>query len=58
MAHTKLKTEFESGRGYTKEDWEAVSDNPEWTEADFRAAKPFAEALPELAGKIRRSSGL
>ena len=32
----------------------ADSDNPEWTEEDFRDAKPFAEALPELAASLRR----
>lgn len=35
----------------------ADSDNPEWTEADFRNAKPFAEAFPELAAKLRRTRG-
>ena len=25
------------------------SDNPEWTSEDFRRAKPFAKAFPELA---------
>ena len=35
-------------------------DNPEWTEEDFREAKPFAEVFPELAEKIeemRRARG-
>jgi len=27
-------------------------DNPEWTEEDFRKAKPFAEVFPELLEKI------
>jgi uncharacterized protein (DUF4415 family) len=34
-----------------------VSDNPEWTKADFARAKPFAEALPELAASIRKGRG-
>lgn len=38
---------------YTQADMDAVSDNPEWTEADFAAARPFAEAFPELASKMR-----
>lgn len=45
-------TRFEPGKGYSKEDWDAVSDNPEWTEEDLRNARPFAEALPELAASI------
>ena len=48
------KANFEEGRGYTKADWDEVSDNPEWTEEDFRNAKPFAEIFPELAASIRR----
>ena len=49
--------EFEPGRGYTKEDWEAVSDNPEWTEKDFAEAKPLSEFDPELFASIVRSRG-
>ena len=30
-------------------------DSPEWTEGDFRKAKPFREALPELATAIDRA---
>ncbi|GJD56798.1 BrnA antitoxin family protein [Methylobacterium dankookense] len=45
---------FKEGRGYTREDWDAVSDNPEWTEADVRAARPFAEVFPEMAAAIRK----
>jgi len=32
-------------------------DNPEWTEEDFKDARPFAEVFPELAESIRRSRG-
>jgi uncharacterized protein (DUF4415 family) len=35
----------------------ADPDNPEWTEEDFRNAKPFAEVFPELMESIRRSRG-
>ncbi|WBO22099.1 BrnA antitoxin family protein [Sphingomonas abietis] len=38
---------------YTQADLDAVSDNPEWTAADFAEAKPFAEAFPELAQSKR-----
>ena len=29
-------------------------ENPEWTKQDFARARPFAEALPEVAASIRR----
>lgn len=45
---------YKPGQGYTKKDWDAVSDNPEWTKEDFAKAKPFAEVFPELAASIRR----
>ncbi|MFP3542675.1 BrnA antitoxin family protein [Rhizobium sp. SIMBA_035] len=32
-------------------------DNPEWTEEDFKNARPFAEVFPELAESIRRARG-
>lgn len=51
--HPTLR-EFTPGRGYTKEDWDAV-DSPELTEEELRTARPFAEAFPELAESIRRS---
>jgi uncharacterized protein (DUF4415 family) len=44
-------------KNYTARDMRAVSDNPEWTKADFAKAKPFAEALPELAASIRKGRG-
>lgn len=40
-------------RGYTDEDLAAVSDNPEWTEEDFVAARPFKEVFPELAASLK-----
>jgi len=57
MAKPKLSDEFVPGRGYSREDWDAVSDNPEWTEEEFRKARPFAEVFPELAESIRRTRG-
>lgn len=51
MARAKT---YRPGRGYTKADWDAVSDNPEWTKEDFAKARPFAEVFPELAALIRR----
>jgi uncharacterized protein (DUF4415 family) len=35
-------------KSYTASDMRAVSDNPEWTEADFAKAKPFNEVFPNL----------
>jgi uncharacterized protein (DUF4415 family) len=57
MTKREILTEFVPGRGYTKEDWDEVSDNPEWTEEDIKNARPFAEVFPELAEQIRRSRG-
>ena len=44
-------------KGYGARDLREVSDNPEWTKEDFAKAKPFAEALPDLAASIRRGRG-
>ena len=38
-------------------DLHEVSDNPEWSRKDFAKARPFAEALPELAASIRKGRG-
>ncbi len=32
-------------------------ENPEWTEEDFKNARPFAEVFPDLAESIRRARG-
>jgi uncharacterized protein (DUF4415 family) len=42
---------------YTQEDWNEVSDNPEWTAEDFAKARPFAEVFPEMAAAIKRGRG-
>ena len=44
-------------KGFSARDLREVSDNPEWTRKDFAKAKPFAEALPELAASIRKGRG-
>ena len=44
-------------KGYTARDLREVSDNPELTKKDFAKAKPFAEALPDLAASIRKGRG-
>lgn len=53
----KKMREFEPGHGFTKEDWDEVSDNPEWTAKDFAEARPFAEVFPEMAESIKRTRG-
>jgi uncharacterized protein (DUF4415 family) len=57
MAKRKLLKEFVPGRGYSREDWDEVSDNPEWTEEDLKQARPFSEVFPDLAESITRSRG-
>jgi uncharacterized protein (DUF4415 family) len=42
---------------YSPADLAEVSDNPELTKADIAEMRPFAEALPELAAKLRRARG-
>jgi hypothetical protein len=36
-------------KGYSTRDLRDVSNTPELTKKDFAKARPFAEALPELA---------
>jgi len=48
---------FRPGRGYSQEDWDEVSDNPELTDEELAEMRPFAEVFPELAESIRRSRG-
>ena len=50
MPNTKKK-------GYSARDLREVSDSPELTKEDFAKAKPFAEALPDLAASIRKGRG-
>ncbi|MEK9213132.1 BrnA antitoxin family protein [Sphingomonas sp. 2378] len=42
---------------YTQADMDAVSDNPELTDAQLASARPFAEALPAIAAEIQRGRG-
>ena len=48
---------FTPGRGYTKADWDAVSEDGDASPADLASAKPFTEAFPDLAASARRSRG-
>ena len=53
----KLMKEFEPGHGFTKEDWDEVSDNPPLTDEQLAAMKPFAEVFPDLAASVKRTRG-
>lgn len=57
MTKAKKHTEFTAGHGYTQTDWDTVSDTPELTAEQLAQAKPFAEAFPDLAEKMRRTRG-
>lgn len=50
----KLQKEFVPGQGYTKQDWDEVSDNPELTEEELAQFRPFAEVFPDLAASIQQ----
>ena len=56
MKHHKLDKEFIPGKGYTKEDWDAV-DSPPATDEQLAQARPFADVFPELAESIRKNIG-
>ena len=48
---------YKGGKGSTRKDWNAVSDNSKLTDEQMSKAKPFAEALPDLAASIRKGRG-
>ena len=52
----KQQNSFKPGQGYTRKDWDDV-ESPELTAEEFAKAKPFAEALPDLASAIRKGRG-
>lgn len=56
MTRRKIDTEFTAGKGFTREDWDAV-DSPVLTDAQIASARPFAEIFPEVAEEIRRNLG-
>lgn len=49
--------EFEPGHGFTKEDWDEVSDSPEATPEQLAQAKSFEEVFPEFAAKLKAMRG-
>ena len=60
MTKRKLLTEFVPGRGYTKEDWDAV-DSPELTDEELASMRPAREVLPpeffEMVERERKARG-
>ncbi|MGB3026745.1 BrnA antitoxin family protein [Paradevosia shaoguanensis] len=52
-----MTDKMKPGQGYTQEDWDAVSDNPEISKSQLSRARPFTEAFPELAEKMRNTGG-
>lgn len=52
----QLQPEFQPGRGYTKEDWDAV-DSPELTDEELSQIRPFREVFPEMYEALQRSRG-
>ena len=52
----KRQKSFKPGSGYNKKDWDDVQ-SPELTDEQMAKAKPFAEALPDLAASIRKGRG-
>ena len=54
MTRKKSTAERDEARGYTDADLAEVMDNPEWTDEELAAAKPFAAVFPEAAASIKR----
>ncbi len=46
-----------SKNDFTQADIASVMDNPELTKADIAEMRPFSDALPELAAKLRNVRG-
>jgi uncharacterized protein (DUF4415 family) len=53
----KLMKDFEPDHGFTKKDWDEVSDNPELTAENLKEMRPFAEVFPDLAENVKRTRG-
>lgn len=60
MKKARLYKEFREGRGYSKEDWDAIN-SPELSEEEIAAMRPAHEVLPPefFAGMedLRRARG-
>lgn len=55
MKPKKLLKKFKPGQGFSREDWDEVSDSPEITAELMAQARPFAEVFPDLAASILRA---
>ena len=44
-------TEFEPGHGFSREDWDDVSDSPEITREEMAKMRPFREVMTEIAAR-------
>ena len=53
----KTLKEFQPGHGFTKADWDAVSDNPPLTDEQLAQGRPLSEVLPEFAASMKRTRG-
>ncbi|MBY3524948.1 hypothetical protein HFN72_02975 [Rhizobium laguerreae] len=47
--------EYQPERGYSKDDWDAVFDNPPMSREEMEAARPFKEAFSDLAEKMQKA---
>lgn len=47
--------EHAAKHGYTRDDWDA-GDAPELTDAELATARPFRDALPEIAAKMEEEA--
>jgi uncharacterized protein (DUF4415 family) len=54
MKNIPILKEFVEGRGYSREDWDAI-DFPEMTDAELAEMRPLKEILPWLHEKIQLS---
>ena len=57
MKSKTVNDAFEPGRGYSRQDWDEVSDNPEWDESGLKSAKPFRDVFPEIGAKMEKNLG-
>lgn len=53
---SKRRSDFAPHQGFSKQDWDEVSDNAEITAEEFAAMRPFAVVFPKLAKSIRDDS--
>ncbi len=60
MNKIKQQAEFVEGRGYSKEDWDAV-DSPELTDGELASLRPARDVLPkaffDAVDTLRRQRG-